>query len=80
MSLAEDLQRALEQLCVRREQEDWDREDLGGGSGDMTENEDGNPIDVQERGWCLCASAELVSSTSLLLHVDIRDATHLMRG
>ena len=39
--LAEDLQRAFEQLRVRREPEDRDREDAGGMSGDMSENEDG---------------------------------------
>ena len=39
--LAEGLQRVLEQLRVKREQEDQGREDAGGGSGDMSENEDG---------------------------------------
>jgi hypothetical protein len=37
----EDLQRALERLRVRREQEDQDREIAGGVSGDISENEDG---------------------------------------
>jgi len=39
--LAEDLHRALEQLRLRREQEDWKREGAGGASDDMSENEDG---------------------------------------
>ena len=39
--LAEDLQRTLEQLRVKRKQEDRGREDAGGGSGDMTEKENG---------------------------------------
>ena len=41
VSLAEDLQPALDQLHGRREQEDWDREGAGGASGDMSENEGG---------------------------------------
>ena len=39
--LAKDLQRALEQPRVRRKQEDRNREDAEGASGDMSENEDG---------------------------------------
>ena len=40
MPLAEDLQRALKQLRVKREQEERDWEDARGASGDMSENED----------------------------------------
>ena len=39
--LAEDLQRTLEQLRARREQEDRDREGAGSASGGMSENGDG---------------------------------------
>jgi len=39
--LTEDLQHMLEQLRVKRKQEDWEREAVGGASGDMSENEDG---------------------------------------
>ena len=60
MPLAEDLQGALEQLGVRREQEDRDREDAGGMSGDMSENEDGillipegeAGVCVRVQNWC----------------------------
>ena len=59
--LAEDLQRALEQLRARREQEDRDREEgAGGASGDMSENEDGillipegeAGVCVRVQNWC----------------------------
>jgi hypothetical protein len=54
--LAEDLQRALEQLRAKREQEqeDRDRECEGGVSGDMSENEDGILlIPAGEAGVCV---------------------------
>jgi len=60
VALAEDLQRALEQLRVRREQEDRDREGAGCESGDMSENEDGillipegeAGVCVRVQNWC----------------------------
>ena len=52
--LAEDLQRALEQLRARREPEDRDREGAGGASGDMSENEDGILLIPEgEAGVCM---------------------------
>jgi len=58
--LAEDLQRALEQLRVKREQEEWEREAAGGASGDVSENEDGvllipegeAGVCVRVQNWC----------------------------
>ena len=58
--LAEDLQRALEQPRVRREQEDRDWEDVGGMFGDMPENGDGillipegeAGVCVRVQNWC----------------------------
>ena len=58
--LAEDLQRALEQLRVKREQEDWEKEAGGTASGDMSENVDGillipegeAGVCVRVQNWC----------------------------
>jgi len=58
--LAEDLQRALEQLRVKREQEDWEREGVRGASGDISENGDGvllipegeGGVCVRVQNWC----------------------------
>ena len=58
--LTEDLQHALEQLRVRREQEEWEREAAGGASGDVSENEDGvllipegeAGVCVRVQNWC----------------------------
>ena len=56
---AEDLRRALEQLSVRREQEDREQEDAGCASGDMSENEGillipegGAGVCVRVQSWC----------------------------
>ena len=80
-ALAEDLQRALEQLCARQEQEDRDRESTGGASGDTSENEGWDPVDSRRRGKCLLCGYRTgviaVASSSL---VASRAGVHLIRS
>jgi hypothetical protein len=66
LHLAEDLHRALEQLRVRheQEQEDRDRECAGGVFGDMSESEDGILLIPEgEAGACCAGRAGVIAVT-----------------
>jgi hypothetical protein len=73
--LAEDLQRALEQLRVRREQEDRDRECAGG---DMSENEDEILLIPAVDFMCGCTMSVIAVALSWL--VAPRAGVRLMRS
>ena len=77
VALAEDLQCALEQLRVRRDQGDRDREGAGCGSGDVSENEDGIPR-ARLVFVCACRTGVIAVASSLL--VDLKAGMHLMRS
>jgi len=76
--LAVDLQRALEQLRAKREQEDWEREATGA-SGDMSENEDGILLIPRTRLVFVCGCRTGVIAVALSRHVTPSTGTRLMR-